>query len=47
MSKPRGVTWRGVTARYSPSERALMRRLPEAERWFVHVAKATFGGRLR
>lgn len=47
MSKPREVTWRGVTARYTPSERALMRKLPESERLFLHVAKSLFNGRLR
>ena len=42
----RAVTWRNVIAHYSTRERELMRALPEPERWFLHVAKATFGGKL-
>jgi len=45
-SRFRPVTWCNVTAQYSARERELMRALPEPERWFVHEAKALFGGRL-
>lgn len=48
--KPRWVTWHGVSAPYTPSELAFMRRLRSVSRreaWRVHVAKWVTGGRLR
>lgn len=47
MAQTRSVTLRGVTARYTARERELMRRLPEPERLWIHLAKAHFNGRLK
>ena len=43
----RKVTWLNMTARYTPAELRLMRKLTRRELEFVHEAKARFDGRLR